>query len=156
MGYIVELYTDGACSGNPGPGGYGAIMIARDSEGDLVAATSTSGYVHLTTNNRMELSAVIAWLSLLKQSGSLTIYSDSKYLTDAFNEGRIEKWVANGYVKGDGQSLANSGLWERLWVLSRENSLTFKHVNAHTGNKFNELADKIAKNAIKLMSNVLI
>ena len=111
---LVEIYTDGACSGNPGPGGWGAILRYGAHEKEL------SGGEAMTTNNRMELTAVIAALEALKESCAVELWSDSKYVVDALSLGWAEKWRANGWKKPDKKTALNPDLWEKLLTLDNE------------------------------------
>lgn len=134
----VELFTDGACSGNPGPGGYGAILRYRGIEKEL------SGGEVDTTNNRMELTAIIEGLSALKEPCSVTIYSDSKYIIDAMQKGWAKKWRAMNWIKSDKKPALNSDLWAKLLSLDEKHFLTFVWVKGHAGHPENERCDKLA------------
>ncbi len=133
----VDIYTDGACSGNPGPGGYAAIMIYGNKESEL------SGYEPLTTNNRMELTAPIKALEALKESCDVTVYSDSSYLTDAFNKGWIFNWENNNWKHGKTE-IKNPDLFKRLLELSRIHTVSWIHVKGHSDNEYNNRCDNIA------------
>lgn len=133
----VELYTDGACRGNPGKGGWGAILVYGKYEKEL------SGAERLTTNNRMELTSVIEGLKALKEPCRVTLYSDSKYVIDAFVEGWIENWRASGWKRGK-EALKNPELWEELYSLTRQHELTFVWVKGHNGHPYNERCDALA------------
>ena len=134
----VTIYTDGACRGNPGPGGYGAILVYEGHEKEL------SGGEGSTTNNRMELSAAIAALSALKEPCRVTLYSDSKYLVDAVTLGWLESWRMRGYKRGKNQAVLNPDLWERLHALLLTHEVTFVWVKGHNGHAFNERCDALA------------
>ena len=134
----VSIYTDGACRGNPGPGGYGAILVYGTREREL------SGGEAVTTNNRMELMAAIAALSLLKEKCKVTLYSDSKYLVDAVSLGWLESWRARGYKRGRNEPVLNSDLWERLYALLCEQDVTLVWVKGHNGHAYNERCDALA------------
>lgn len=134
----VEMFTDGACSGNPGPGGYGTILRYRGIEKEL------SGGHPLTTNNRMELSAVIAGLSALKEPCEVTITSDSKYIIDAVEKGWAKKWKANNWIKSDKKKALNPDLWETLLSLLDKHKVKFVWVKGHAGHPENERCDKLA------------
>lgn len=134
----VTIYTDGACSGNPGPGGWGAILRYKDTEKEL------SGGAADTTNNRMELSAVIAALSALKEPCKVTLTSDSKYVIDAVTKGWAKKWQANGWVKSDKKPALNADLWEKLLVLLEKHDVRFVWVKGHAGHPENERCDRLA------------
>lgn len=131
----VCLYTDGACRGNPGPGGWGAILVYGRYEKEL------SGGEPETTNNRMELLAAIEGLGALKEPCIVSLYSDSKYLCDAYNEGWINNWLVNGWNKG---KVKNPDLWERLHALTEVHRVTFIWVKGHNGHPYNERCDKLA------------
>lgn len=133
----VALYTDGACRGNPGRGGWGAILVYGKHEREM------SGGEALTTNNRMELIGAIEGLSALKEPCSVTLYSDSKYLTDAFNEGWVEGWREHGWRRGR-EELKNPDLWARLYELTRIHSVKFIWVKGHAGHPYNERCDALA------------
>ena len=138
----VEIYTDGACTGNPGKGGFGAVLIYNGSEKQI-----SCGY-RKTTNNRMELMAAVESLRLLKEECDVSLYSDSKYLTDAINQHWIDSWVKNGWRKSDKKAVLNRDLWEALLELIKIHRISFIWVKGHAGNKYNELADRLAKKAL--------
>ena len=142
----VDLYTDGACSGNPGAGGYGAILIYRGIEKEI------SGGEPSTTNNRMEIFAVIAGLRCLKESCDVTIYSDSAYTVNAFNEGWIQGWKTNGWKKADGKPVLNADLWLELLSLMEPHEIRFVKVKGHADNEYNTRCDALARAAIKKLS----
>ncbi|CDA72230.1 ribonuclease H [Ruminococcus sp. CAG:579] len=134
----VEIFTDGACSGNPGPGGWGAVLRYGSAEKEL------SGGAADTTNNRMELSAVIAALSALKEPCKVTLTSDSKYVIDAVTKGWAKKWQANGWVKSDKKPALNADLWEKLLALLEKHDVRFVWVKGHAGHPENERCDRLA------------
>ena len=134
----VDIYTDGACSGNPGPGGYGAILVFRGIEKEL------SGAERETTNNRMELFGAIKALELLKEPCEVTLTSDSKYLVDGITRGWARSWRANGWKKADKKPALNADLWERLLDLLETHKVTFEWVKGHDGHPYNERCDKLA------------
>ena len=134
----VELYTDGACRGNPGPGGYGAILVFRGKEKEI------SGGEPSTTNNRMELMAAIAGMEALKEPCEIVLTSDSKYLTDAINKGWLASWKRNGWRKADKSAVLNVELWQRIDELLSVHSVSFVWVHGHTGHKYNERCDELA------------
>ena len=138
----VELYTDGACSGNPGAGGYGAILIYKGLEKEI------SGGEPLTTNNRMEIYAVIAGLECLKEKCRVNIYSDSAYTVNAFTQNWLEGWIRNGWRKADGKEVANSDLWQRLYDLTGLHEVRFIKVKGHADNAYNNRCDELARAAI--------
>ena len=135
----VTLYTDGACSGNPGPGGWGAILEYNGHEKEL------SGGEENTTNNRMELTAVIEGLKALKEPCIVELYSDSKYVIDALEKGWAESWRAKGWKKADKKPALNPDLWEKLLNLLEIHTVTFTWVKGHNGNRGNEIANKLAE-----------
>ncbi len=140
----VEIYTDGACSGNPGPGGWAAILISGEHEKVL------SGHDPQTTNNRMELTAVIEGLKALKYPCKVTIYSDSAYLVNAIQQGWLDKWQRQGWTRGKPrQPVLNVDLWKELLNYMSIHDVTFKKVQGHAGHPLNERADRIAVEEIK-------
>ena len=134
----VELYTDGACSGNPGLGGYCAILIYNGHEKVI------SGSQADTTNNRMELTAAIKALSALKEKCEVTLYSDSKYMIDAIEKKWVYSWKEKGWKKADKSPALNSDLWEKLLKLIDRHQITFVWVKGHAGHSYNERCDKLA------------
>ncbi len=134
----VTLYTDGACSGNPGPGGWGAILEFGGVEKEL-----SGGEAH-TTNNRMELTAVIAGLQALKEPCIVELYSDSKYVIDALEKGWAEGWQKKGWIKSDKKPAQNPDLWEMLLELSRVHRLRCHWVKGHADNPKNNRCDELA------------
>ena len=139
----VTIYTDGACSGNPGPGGYGAVLRYGGNSKEL------SGGFRKTTNNRMELLAVISGLETLKAPCEVTIYSDSRYIVDAVNKGWAYRWKANGWRRNKKEKAVNPDLWDRLLTLLDTHDAKFRWVKGHAGNEGNERADKLAVAASK-------
>lgn len=135
----VTIYTDGACSGNPGKGGWGAILIYGD------AVKEISGGEDNTTNNRMELKAVIEALKALKSPCDVEIYSDSAYVVNAFTQKWIDNWIKNNWKTADKKSVKNVDLWQELLVLIKTHNVTFKKVKGHSDNELNERCDKLAK-----------
>ena len=134
----VDIYTDGACRGNPGRGGWGAVLVYKGVEKEL------SGGEPMTTNNRMELSAVIAALSALREPCEITLTSDSKYVVDAVTKGWARSWKARGWVKPDKSPALNPDLWETLLKLLDYHDVTFVWVKGHAGHPYNERCDKLA------------
>ncbi len=139
----VELYTDGACSGNPGPGGYGVIL----KYGDYIKELS-QGY-KLTTNNRMELMAVIKGLEALKTPCKVNLYSDSKYIVDAVNKGWLENWEKNNWIKSDRSKVKNQDLWQKIIELQKKHQISWNWVKGHGKNSFNNRCDYLAVEASK-------
>ena len=134
----VDLYTDGACRGNPGRGGWGAILVYGSREKEM------SGGEPMTTNNRMELMAAIAGLEALREPCEVTLTSDSKYLTDAINKGWLISWKKNGWRKADKSPVLNVELWERIDRLISYHTVTFVWVHGHRGHVYNERCDLLA------------
>lgn len=139
----VDIYTDGACSGNPGPGGWGAILICRGVEKEI------SGGEKLTTNNRMELCAAIYALKCLKKPCDVTLYSDSAYLVNGFNAGWIVSWKRNGWKNSSKQTVSNIDLWQELDTLTGVHRVTWVKVKGHADNKYNNRCDALAVAATK-------
>ena len=143
----VTLYTDGAARGNPdGPGGYGAVLQYVDSKGILHEKELSAGY-RKTTNNRMELMAAIAALEALVKPCRVELYSDSKYLTDAFNQHWIDSWQKRGWRKSDKSPVKNVDLWKRLLDAMKMHQVTFHWVKGHDGHPENERCDQLATSA---------
>ena len=138
MNKQVTIYTDGACSGNPGPGGYGAILMYNGTEKEM------SGGEKNTTNNKMELMAAIVSLECLKEPCDVTLYSDSAYLVNAYNQKWIENWKKNGWKNSNRQDVKNRDLWERLEKLTSIHNVTFIKVKGHSDNEYNNRCDKLA------------
>ena len=134
----VDIYTDGACRGNPGKGGWGAILIYGKNKKEM------SGGERLTTNNRMELIAAIEALSILKEPCEVTLTSDSKYLVDAIEKGWLDSWQKNGWRKADRSEVLNVDLWQRLIVELNRHTVSFVWVHGHTGHEYNERCDVLA------------
>lgn len=139
---VVHLYTDGACSGNPGPGGWACVLVAGNQ------ARLMSGFDPATTNNRMELMGVISGLEALKRPTQVHVVTDSTYVKNAFTEGWLEGWQRNGWRTASKEPVKNQDLWLRLCHLQRMHSLTWEWVKGHAGHPMNELCDKLAREAI--------
>lgn len=137
----ITIHTDGACLGNPGPGGYGAVLDYEGTRREL------SGGFRLTTNNRMELLAVITALEALKEPCRVTVYSDSQYVVDAVEKGWARRWKANGWKRNKKESAINPDLWDRLLQLTDKHAVTFRWVRGHAGNVENERCDRLAVEA---------
>jgi ribonuclease HI len=135
------MYTDGACSGNPGPGGYGTVLIYNTYRKEL-----SDGFKQ-TTNNRMEISGVIAGLEALKEPCAVNLYSDSRYVVDAIEKGWAARWRRNGWMRNKEEPALNADLWERLLVLLDKHNVKFNWVKGHAGNKENERCDELARKA---------
>ena len=143
----VDIYTDGAARGNPeGPGGYGTVLEYRDTKGNLHTKELSQGY-RKTTNNRMELMAAIAGLEALNRPCQVNLYSDSKYLVDAFNQHWIENWVRKGWKRGKNEPVKNIDLWKRLLAAKEPHQVTFIWVKGHDGHPQNERCDALTTGA---------
>lgn len=139
----VTIYTDGACSGNPGPGGWGAILMYKETKKEI------SGGQKSTTNNVMELTAVIEALKLLKYTCKVNLYSDSAYVVNAFLQKWIINWQKNNWKTADKKDVKNKELWQELLDLTNTHSVKFIKVKGHADNEFNNRCDELARNAIK-------
>lgn len=134
----VDIYTDGACRGNPGRGGWGAILVYNGMEKEM------SGGEKLTTNNRMELTAAIESLGALKEPCEVTLYSDSTYLVNAVSKGWLKNWQAKNYRKSSKEDIPNKDLWIKLTPLLEKHTITFIWVRGHNGHDYNERCDGLA------------
>ena len=134
----IEMFTDGACSGNPGPGGWGTILRYQGREKEL------SGGESQTTNNRMELSAVINGLEALKEPCEVNVTTDSRYVVDGITKGWARSWRADGWRKKDKKPALNPDLWERLLELTEKHSVSFNWIKGHAGHAENERCDALA------------
>ena len=134
----VTIYTDGACSGNPGPGGWGAILRYGTVEKEL------SGGEAQTTNNRMELTGVIRALEALKEPCQVDLFTDSQYITDSINLGWMERWKRNGWMRGKNAPAKNAELWQRIDELCTLHTVTFHWVKGHADNPYNNRCDELA------------
>lgn len=134
----VEIFTDGACSGNPGPGGWGVIMKYKENVKEL------SGGAAQTTNNRMEMTAVITALETLKEPCEVTLYSDSKYVIDSITKGWAKSWQKRGWVKSNKEKALNPDLWEKMLALLEKHKVEFVWVKGHAGHPENERCDELA------------
>jgi ribonuclease HI len=141
---LITIYCDGACLGNPGPGGYGAVLLYQGNRREL------SGGYRRTTNNRMELMGAIAALEALKTRSRVRLHSDSKYVVDAVEKGWAQKWRRNGWRKPDKQMVMNPDLWERLLDLCSRHDVRFAWVKGHSGDVENERCDALANAAAAL------
>ncbi len=140
--YFVTIYTDGACSGNPGAGGWGAILMANGKSKEF------SGFNSETTNNKMELTAVIEALKALKKPCTVELYSDSAYVVNAFLQGWLENWKANGWRGADKKPVKNIELWQELDTLLQVHDVKFIKVKGHADNEFNNRCDALATGEI--------
>lgn len=139
----VTIYTDGACSGNPGPGGWGSILMYKGNQKEI------SGGKEDTTNNVMELTAVIEGLKLLKFPCKVKLYSDSAYVVNAFNQKWIYGWLKNGWKNASKEPVKNKELWQELYDLTKVHEVEFIKVKGHSDNEYNNRCDELARNAIK-------
>ena len=139
----VTIYTDGACSGNPGPGGWGAILMYRDKRREM------SGFEPHTTNNRMELTGPIVALNALKEPCDVTLYSDSAYLVNAFEKHWIESWQRKNWIKSDKKPVENQDLWKEILRLCGIHTIRWVKVKGHADNPNNNRCDELATGAIK-------
>jgi ribonuclease HI len=139
---IIKIYTDGACSGNPGKGGWGAVLLYKEHKKEI------SGYNPQTTNNQMELMAVIEALKLLKRKSQVVIYTDSVYVKDGITKW-IFNWKKNGWKNSKKELVKNLELWQELDLQAAEHQVAWQWVKGHSGDKYNDLADSLAVNAIK-------
>ena len=144
----ITIYTDGACSGNPGPGGWGAVLIYNSHRKEI------SGGEKLTTNNRMELTALIKALEIVNQKCKINIFTDSKYLCDGINKGWAENWRKNNWKKSDNKPAINPDLWEKLLNLLKNHEYEINWVKGHAGHPENELCDKLATDEIKKINSI--
>lgn len=137
------IYTDGACSGNPGPGGWGTILFYGSHKKEI------SGGEKHTTNNRMEILAVIEGLRLLKEPCKVEVYSDSAYVVNCFQKGWIHGWLRNGWKNSKKDPVENQDLWKILWDLMNKHSVEYVKVKGHSDNEWNNRCDELAREAIK-------
>ncbi len=138
----VVIYTDGACSGNPGPGGWGAILMYKENKKEI------SGGDKNTTNNIMEITAVLQALRLLKFECKVQIYSDSAYVVNAFKNGWIYNWMKNGWKTANKEPVKNKELWIELYEFTKKHEIEFIKVKGHSDNEYNNRCDELARNAI--------
>lgn len=142
----VTIYTDGACSGNPGPGGWAAVLIYRSIVKEIAGSAAE------TTNNRMEITAAIEGLKALKEQCTVELYTDSAYLHNAFHEGWIYNWIRNGWKKSDKQPVLNKDLWEELYKLTEVHRVNWNKVKGHADVELNNRCDELARAEIKKMT----
>jgi len=141
----VDIYTDGGCISNPGGnGGYGVVLLYNKNRKEL-----SGGFTNIT-NNRMELMAAIKGLETLKEKCKVTIYSDSKYLTEAIEQGWVVKWIRKGWMRTKTEEVKNVDLWKRLWAVIQKHDVKFVWVRGHSGNAENERCDQLATIAMNL------
>ena len=139
----IIIYTDGACSGNPGPGGWGTILMYKGAKKEI------SGGKKDTTNNIMEITAVIEGLKQLKKQSEVQIYSDSSYVVNTFKQGWIYNWMKKGWRTASGEPVKNKELWQELYSLTQKHKVEFIKVKGHSDNEFNNRCDEMAREAIK-------
>ncbi|QAY67093.1 ribonuclease HI [Paenibacillus protaetiae] len=139
----VTIYTDGACSGNPGPGGYGAVLFYGQHKKEI------SGGEKHTTNNRMEILAVIEALSLLKEPCNIKVYSDSAYVVNCFQQNWIRGWQRNGWKNSKKEPVENQDLWKKLLDVMSQHQVEYIKVKGHSDNEWNNRCDELAREAIK-------
>ena len=139
----VTIYTDGACSGNPGPGGWSAILIYNGNKKEL------SGGLKSTTNNIMEMTAVLEGLKALKFPCEVDIYSDSAYVVNTFSQGWIYNWIKKDWKTANGENVKNKELWQEIYSLTKVHKVNFYKVKGHSNNELNNRCDELARNAIK-------
>ena len=139
----VIIYTDGACSGNPGPGGWAAILIYGDNKKEI------SGGSRGTTNNIMELTAILEGLKALKIECEVEIYSDSAYSVNAFNQGWIYNWMKKGWKTASGEPVKNKEIWQELYSLTQKHKVTFNKVKGHSDDELNNRCDELARGEIE-------
>lgn len=143
----VIIYTDGACSGNPGPGGWGTILMYKGTSKEI------SGYAPNTTNNIMEITAVIEGLKMLKVNCNVEVYSDSAYVVNAFNNHWIEGWIKKNWINSNREQVKNKELWQELYELTKKHEVKFIKVKGHSDNEYNNRCDQLARLAIKQNNN---
>ena len=139
----VVIYTDGACSGNPGPGGWGTILMYKDTKKEI------SGGKKDTTNNIMELTAALEGLKMLKYPCEVDLYSDSAYLVNGFSQGWIYNWQKNNWQTADKKPVKNKEIWQEIYNLTKIHKVKFIKVKGHADNEYNNRCDELARNAIK-------
>lgn len=138
----VIIYTDGACSGNPGPGGWAAVLICGEHKKEIYGGNKN------TTNNIMELTAIIEGLKALNQECEVEVYSDSAYSVNGFNQGWIYNWIKKGWKTADGQDVKNKELWQELYSLTKKHKVNFNKVKGHSDVELNNRCDELARRAI--------
>ena len=143
MSFTTELWTDGACSGNPGPGGWSFVLVARAADGTVIKQVEGHGGDTMTTNNRMELKAALEGLRALTRPTTLTIHPDSSYLARAFTEGWLDNWQANGWKAGK-KPVKNRDLWEELLKAVAPHTIAWRRVKGHSTNALNNRCDALA------------
>lgn len=143
---VVNIYSDGSSRGNPGPGGYGTLLRFYDSKGELHERRFSAGY-RVTTNNRMELMGLIVGMEALTKPCAVSVYSDSKYVIDAFNQNWIAGWLRSNFRQGKKNEVKNIDLWKRLLAAVAPHTVTYHWIKGHAGHPENELCDQLATTA---------
>ncbi len=146
MKSFVKIYTDGACANNPGKGGFGVVLLYEDNSGKIYKKEFSKGF-EMTTNNRMELMAVVYALNLLKKPCDIELYSDSKYVVDAINQNWLKGWIDRNWKLGTKNPVKNIDLWKEFLNAKKTHDIKFIWVKGHNDNKYNELCDKLAVEA---------
>lgn len=149
----TRMYTDGACKGNPGAGGWGCIILLKEKQKEI------SGHQSATTNNRMEITAVIKGIKYCQKKNEgkklkIDVYTDSNYVANAIKEGWLKKWTLNGWKTKAGNEVKNKDLWEELLELLKKHEINVIKVKGHDGNKYNEIADSLASNAAEYAKQI--
>lgn len=139
----ITIYTDGACSGNPGPGGWAAVLIYKDNKKEI------SGGKKQTTNNEMELTAVYMALNQLKYPCDVEVYSDSAYIVNCFTKNWIKNWIKNGWKNSNKEEVKNKEIWQKIYELTNMHNVEFYKVKGHSDNELNNRCDKLARDEIK-------
>ena len=147
----VNIFTDGACSGNPGPGGWGALLVAKKN-GKIVSEKEIFGGEHNTTNNRMELMAAIKALDLLTKVSKVTIITDSRYLKDGMTKW-LDQWILNNWKNSSKKEIKNIDLWKKIYTLSNTHDISWSWVKGHSNHIENEKADNLARLGMKAFKN---
>lgn len=150
----VHLYTDGAARGNPGPGGYGALLVCNTEDGQTYKKELSGGF-ELTTNNRMELMGVISGLEALNQPCKVIIHTDSEYVANAFNKHWIEGWIEHGWKNSQKKPVKNADLWQRLLMALAPHKYEFEWIKGHAGHPENELCDFLATSAAESAPKII-
>ena len=145
---LIQLFTDGACSGNPGPGGWGSVLLFEKT------TRRFSGFEPATTNNRMEIMAVIKGLEALKKPSAVLVTTDSQYVKNAFTAGWLDSWQKNGWKTSNREPVKNQDLWIIMSEIRRRHNLSWEWVKGHSGHFYNEMCDQLARNAITAKSGV--
>ena len=155
--YLIELYTDGACRGNPGIGAYAYVILFKNNADEIITETSNAKSFLNTTNNKMELNAVINGIEKINELGLNThiinIFTDSQYIVNAFNKHWIDNWLKTDFRRNKKDDVKNIDLWEKLILLLKNYNYTFIWVKGHAGNKYNEICDKLCNIEMDNLNN---